>query len=85
MESASEQSLPPNVAAFSMRDLQFIRKFYDEFTGQHLRHLVHALCPSIFGHELIKVGPQHMLIVQGKRSSLVLPATQPFNSKPISI
>ena len=27
-----------------------------EFEGSQLRHLVHALCPAIYGHELIKAG-----------------------------
>lgn len=27
-----------------------------EFEGAQFRHLVHALCPAIYGHELIKAG-----------------------------
>lgn len=27
-----------------------------EFEGEQFRHLVHALCPGIFGHELVKAG-----------------------------
>lgn len=41
--------------AFSMRDLQFVVKFHQEVSGDRFRHLVHALCPSIYGHELVKV------------------------------
>ena len=27
-----------------------------EFKGQQLKQLVHALCPAIYGHELVKAG-----------------------------
>ena len=27
-----------------------------EFKGQQLKQLVHALCPGIYGHELVKAG-----------------------------
>ena len=27
-----------------------------EFEGEQFRHLTHALCPSIHGHELVKAG-----------------------------
>lgn len=27
-----------------------------EYDGDQLRQLVHALCPSIYGHELVKAG-----------------------------
>ena len=50
-----EESLPPNMDSFCTRDLQFIVKFHTEFSGDQFRHLVHALCPSIYGHELVKV------------------------------
>lgn len=53
-----EESVPPNVTSFSMRDLEFIVKFHTELAGQQFRHLVHALCPSIYGHELVKVRAQ---------------------------
>ena len=48
--------MPPNMDSFSTLDLSFIVKFHTEFSGQQFRHLVHALCPSIYGHELVKVG-----------------------------
>ncbi|EIE22418.1 MCM-domain-containing protein [Coccomyxa subellipsoidea C-169] len=51
-----EESVPPNMDSFSTRDLSFIVKFHTEFSGQQFRHLVHALCPSIYGHELVKAG-----------------------------
>ncbi len=50
-----DESVPPNVTSFSNRDLQFIVKFHSDFAGHQFRHLVHALCPSIYGHELEKV------------------------------
>ncbi len=50
-----EQSLAPDVPAFSGRDLRFIIKFCEEFRGDCFRALVRALCPAIYGHELIKV------------------------------
>lgn len=49
--------MPPNLDSFSTRDLQFIVKFHAEFSGDQFRHLVHALCPSIYGQELVKVLP----------------------------
>lgn len=50
-----DESVPPNVTSFSTRDLQFIVKFHTDFAEHQFRHLVHALCPSIYGHELEKV------------------------------
>ncbi|KAG1667273.1 hypothetical protein FOA52_012562 [Chlamydomonas sp. UWO 241] len=41
---------------FSERDLDFIRKFTEEHDGDQLRQLVLALCPSIYGQELVKAG-----------------------------
>jgi hypothetical protein len=49
--------VPPNMDSFSTRDLQFIVKFHAEFSGDQFRHLVHAICPSIYGHEFVKVRP----------------------------
>eukprot|EP00873_Tetraselmis_striata_P017384 jgi/Tetstr1/437648/TSEL_026315.t1 len=41
---------------FSLRDLQFIVKFSQETEGEQFRHLVHAMCPQIFGNEMVKAG-----------------------------
>ena len=30
--------------------------FVQEYKGQQLKQLVHALCPAIYGHELVKAG-----------------------------
>ena len=50
----SPQTAAPNMQPFSTRDLQFVIRFCQEFAGDQFRHLVHALCPAIYGHELIK-------------------------------
>jgi len=36
--------------------LQWKAVVVQEFEGDQFRHLVHALCPAIYGHELIKAG-----------------------------
>ncbi|KAL3137863.1 DNA replication licensing factor mcm8 [Trebouxia sp. C0009 RCD-2024] len=49
--------LPAHQAtSFTLRDLHFIIKFAQEYRGQQLKQLVHALCPAIYGHELVKAG-----------------------------
>ncbi|DBA93068.1 TPA: DNA replication licensing factor mcm8, variant 3 [Trebouxia sp. C0005] len=49
--------LPSHQAtSFTLRDLHFIVKFAQEYKGQQLKQLVHALCPAIYGHELVKAG-----------------------------
>ncbi|KAK9914958.1 hypothetical protein WJX75_002939 [Coccomyxa subellipsoidea] len=55
-QAPMEESVPPNMDSFSTRDLQFIVKFHAEFSGDQFRHLVHAICPSIYGHEFVKAG-----------------------------
>ena len=52
--AVDQQALAPDVPAFSHRDLCFIVRFCDEYAGDRLRALVHALCPAIYGHELLK-------------------------------
>eukprot|EP00884_Botryococcus_braunii_P012720 jgi/Botrbrau1/21449/Bobra.0216s0057.1 len=39
---------------FSMKDLQFVFRFTQEYDGFQFQELVHALCPSIHGHEMVK-------------------------------
>ncbi|XP_047330473.1 probable DNA helicase MCM8 [Impatiens glandulifera] len=41
---------------FSPRDLEFIAKFSDEFGPDVFRQIVQSICPSIYGHELVKAG-----------------------------
>jgi hypothetical protein len=70
----SPQTTAPNTQRFSTRDLEFIIKFCQEFAGDQFRHLVHALCPAIYGHELIKACAHHAH-AQGSDACLVCWAT----------
>lgn len=40
--------------AFSPKDLEFIVKFSEEHGPDIFRQIIHSLCPSIYGHELVK-------------------------------
>ena len=40
--------------SFSSRDLEFIVKFSEEYGSDTFRQLLHSICPSIYGHELVK-------------------------------
>ncbi|XP_073008456.1 probable DNA helicase MCM8 [Typha latifolia] len=42
--------------AFSQRDLEFIVKFSEEHGSDVFRQILQSLCPSIYGHELVKAG-----------------------------
>ncbi|KAF3442091.1 hypothetical protein FNV43_RR16007 [Rhamnella rubrinervis] len=42
--------------SFSSRDLEFIVKFSEEYGSDTFRQLLHSICPSIYGHELVKAG-----------------------------
>ncbi|KAG2441933.1 hypothetical protein HXX76_003538 [Chlamydomonas incerta] len=42
--------------SFTPRDLAFVVRVCEMYGGDQLRQLVHALCPSIYGHELVKAG-----------------------------
>lgn len=39
---------------FSPRDLEFIAKFSQEHGSDIFRQILHSICPSIYGHELVK-------------------------------
>lgn len=41
-------------SGLSERDLDFISKFGEDFPEDHLRQLVHSICPGISGNTLIK-------------------------------
>ncbi|KAJ0028431.1 hypothetical protein Pint_35572 [Pistacia integerrima] len=43
--------------SFSPRDLEFIVKFWEEYGSDIFRQLVQSICPSIYGHELVKGDP----------------------------
>ncbi|XP_030522177.1 probable DNA helicase MCM8 isoform X3 [Rhodamnia argentea] len=42
--------------SFTTRDLEFIVKFYEEYSSDIFRQLLQSICPSIYGHELVKAG-----------------------------
>lgn len=48
--------LPPNMPAFTEKDLEFVIKFHSECGAGIFRHLVQSVCPAIYGHELVKAG-----------------------------
>ncbi|KAF3789098.1 putative DNA helicase [Nymphaea thermarum] len=41
---------------FSPRDLEFIARFLQEHGSDIFRQILHSICPSIYGHELVKAG-----------------------------
>ncbi|EOY07748.1 Minichromosome maintenance 8 [Theobroma cacao] len=42
--------------SFSPRDLEFIVKFSEEHGSYVFRQILQSICPSIYGHELVKAG-----------------------------
>ncbi|XP_021730627.1 probable DNA helicase MCM8 [Chenopodium quinoa] len=42
--------------SFSPRDLEFIVKFREEHGPDVFRQMIQSICPSIYGHELVKAG-----------------------------
>ncbi|KAE8690522.1 putative DNA helicase MCM8 [Hibiscus syriacus] len=42
--------------SFSPRDLEFIVKFREEHGSDVFRQILQSICPSIYGHELVKAG-----------------------------
>ncbi|GAB2272341.1 DNA replication licensing factor mcm8 [Dionaea muscipula] len=42
--------------SFSPRDLEFIVKFSEEHGSDIFRQMIQSICPSIYGHELVKAG-----------------------------
>ncbi|CAL1379269.1 unnamed protein product [Linum trigynum] len=42
--------------SFSSRDLEFVVKFYEEYGSDVFKQLLQSICPSIYGHELVKAG-----------------------------
>ncbi|KAL2489415.1 minichromosome maintenance 8 [Forsythia ovata] len=43
--------------SFSARDLEFIVKFSEEYGSDIFRQMLQSICPSIYGHELVKGDP----------------------------
>lgn len=53
---------PSNLQDFTSKDLEFVVRFAAE-NGVHMfRRLVHSMCPSIYGHEILKGTTEHALI-----------------------
>lgn len=57
--------------SFSPRDLEFIVKFSEEHGSDNFRQILQSICPSIYGHELVKgdilqyffhVKPSHQVV-----------------------
>ena len=49
--------------SFSSRDLEFVVKFSEEHGADTFRQLLQSICPSIYGHELVKGDHIFVLIV----------------------
>ncbi|XP_010464617.1 PREDICTED: probable DNA helicase MCM8 [Camelina sativa] len=55
--SSSTQSADVgDLYSFSQRDLEFIVKFKEEYGSDTFRRILHSVCPSIYGHEIVKAG-----------------------------
>ncbi|XP_047983357.1 probable DNA helicase MCM8 [Salvia hispanica] len=65
-QSVSEDAQDTNIShrssehldlySFSPRDLEFIVKFSEEHGSDVFRQILQSVCPSIYGHELVKAG-----------------------------
>lgn len=49
--------------SFTQRDLEFIVKFSEEYGADIFRQILQSICPSIYGHELVK-GMSCLVIMQ---------------------
>ncbi|KAH8937600.1 hypothetical protein BDL97_16G036800 [Sphagnum fallax] len=47
---------PSNASGFSPVDLELVANFVDEAGPDLFRWILHSICPSIYGHELVKAG-----------------------------
>nr|XP_017255384.1 PREDICTED: probable DNA helicase MCM8 isoform X2 [Daucus carota subsp. sativus] len=45
-----------DIFSFSPRDLEFVVKFSQEHGSDVFCQILHSICPSIYGHELVKAG-----------------------------
>lgn len=43
-----------DIFSFSLRDREFIVKFSEEHGSDVFRQILQSICPSIYGHELVK-------------------------------
>ncbi|XP_008239426.1 PREDICTED: probable DNA helicase MCM8 [Prunus mume] len=55
-DSNSNDMALVDFCSFSPRDLEFIVKFSEEHGPDIFRQLLQSICPSIYGHELVKAG-----------------------------
>lgn len=58
--------------SFSPRDLEFIVKFSEEHGSDIFRQILQSICPSIYGHELVKGGFDYNLFLVKLSSRVVL-------------
>ncbi|KAH1123282.1 hypothetical protein J1N35_006442 [Gossypium stocksii] len=59
MEDSNSDARPKELVdlfSFSPRDLEFIVKFSKEHGSDVFRQILQSICPSIYGHELVKAG-----------------------------
>ena len=42
--------------ALTPSEMEFIVRFTEECDGEQFKHLVHSLCPTIYGQEMVKAG-----------------------------
>lgn len=49
--------------SFTTRDLEFIVKFYEEYSSDIFRQILQSICPSIYGHELVKGNSMFYLLI----------------------
>ena len=43
-----------DLCSFTNKDLEFVTKFLEVHGSDVFRQLIHSVCPSIYGHELVK-------------------------------
>lgn len=49
--------------SFTSRDLEFIVKFHEEYSSDIFRQILQSICPSIYGHELVKGNSMFYLLI----------------------
>ena len=54
--AAVEDAVSATAAGFSVRDLQEISRLHQRWRGKMFEVLAASMCPTIFGHEVVKVG-----------------------------
>lgn len=61
--SKSGACTPSDFISFSPKDLEFVVKFFEEHGSDVFCTILHSLCPSIYGHELVKGTLSFILLV----------------------